>query len=166
MTFQVLRYNKHPLWLCLASALKNPYDFKPAFNCHNVVIYIGFYSATSRLHFHNEEAKSRTGPDSAINHTKAVTFVMLLHREFYAQRIACFNLNGLCRGKRALWELQPWERGGAARPLTIREGSSRWSEYSQVICCTTGVVMGSSVETGWAAKQAHHWKCKTASQVK
>lgn len=102
MTFQLLQYNKHPLWLRFASALKNPYDFKPAFNCHNVVIYVKFYSATSKLHFHNEEAKSQTGPDSAINHIKAMTFVMLLHREFRAQRIACVNLNSLCRGKTAL----------------------------------------------------------------
>ena len=84
MIFIVLQYNKHSLWLYFASAPMHPYDFNPAFNCYNIVIYVGFYSATSKLNFHNKEVKSRTGPDSSINHIKAMIFVMRLHREFYA----------------------------------------------------------------------------------
>lgn len=48
-------------------------------------------------------------------------------------------------------ELCWWTR--PSRPLTIKESSSRWSEYSQVIYYMTGIVMGSSVEMGWAANR-------------
>lgn len=78
------------------------HDYNPAFNCHNIVIYVGFYSETSKLNFHNKEVKSQTGPDSSINHIKAVIFVMHPPREFYAQSIACFNLSSLHRRKTAL----------------------------------------------------------------
>lgn len=84
MIFIVFQYNKHFLWLCFASAPTHPYDFSPAFNCHNIVIYVGVYSETSMLNFHNKEVESQTGPDSCINHIKAMIFVMCLHREFYA----------------------------------------------------------------------------------
>lgn len=80
----VLQYNKDSLWLYFASAPMNAHGFNPAFNCHNIVIYVGFYAETSKLNFHNKEVKSQTGPDSSINHIKAMIFVMHPHRELYA----------------------------------------------------------------------------------
>lgn len=80
----VLQCNKNSLWLCFASAPMNPDNFHCAFNCHNIVIYVGFYAETSKLNFHNKEVKSQTGRDSSINHIKAMISVMHPHREFYA----------------------------------------------------------------------------------
>lgn len=77
-------YSKVTLWPCFASAPVHPNDFNTALSCHKIVLCVGFYSVTTKLNFHNREVISQIGPDSSINHIKAMIFVMHLHREFYA----------------------------------------------------------------------------------
>lgn len=82
----VAQCNKDSLWLYFASAPMNPHDFNPAFNCHNIVIYVDFYAETSKLNFHNKEVKSQTGPDSSINHMKAMIFLLCVLTENFMHK--------------------------------------------------------------------------------